>query len=172
MNTIQKVMLGTTTLCLFACDGGDTKAGDQAKASVEAAAKPAPEAAPTAPTAPDAEGKQGPEAHDQHAAHEHHEAAPAEKAEVEAGARVEISVDAAGYHPAEIVAPPKSKVTLAFTRANEQNCGQKLVIADMKLEKDLPVGESVEIEVEVPESGALGFACGMNMYKGKVSPKS
>ena len=118
------------------------------------------------------EGAEGHAAHDQHAAHGHHEAEPAQKAEVEGGARVEISVDAAGYHPAEIVAPPKSKVTLAFTRTSDKNCGQKLVIADMELEKDLPVGESVEIEVEVPESGALGFACGMNMYKGKVSPKS
>nr|WP_255216800.1 cupredoxin domain-containing protein [Pseudenhygromyxa sp. WMMC2535] len=43
-----------------------------------------------------------------------------------------------------------------------------MVIADMDVKKDLRVGETVEIEVEVPESGELGFACGMDMYKGKV----
>ena len=42
----------------------------------------------------------------------------------------------------------------------------------MELKKDLPLNETVEIEVEVPESGELKFACGMDMYRGKVVPKA
>ena len=30
------------------------------------------------------------------------------------------------------------------------------------------VGESVLVEVKAPESGEISFACGMDMYKGKV----
>jgi hypothetical protein len=95
-----------------------------------------------------------------------------EVAEVDADARVDIIVDAGGYHPAEVRAPAKSKVTLAFTRTTDAGCGKELVVASMDLEKELPLNEAVEVQVEVPESGEVGFACGMNMYKGKVVPKS
>ena len=46
-------------------------------------------------------------------------AADAEAVEVAAAGRVEISVDAKGYHPATISAPAKSKITLAFRRTTE-----------------------------------------------------
>lgn len=122
----------------------------------------------------DQEGEKAGEAKkpDAHAGHGAAGEAKAEVATVEAGGKAEIEVDAGGYHPAEIQAPPKSKVTLAFTRTTEAGCGQELVIASMDVKKDLPLNETVEIEVEVPESGELGFACGMNMYKGKVVPKA
>lgn len=96
----------------------------------------------------------------------------AASAEVEAGGKVEVLVDAKGYHPAEITAPGKSKITLAFKRTTDQGCGQELVVESMDVKKELPLNEVVEVEVEVPESGEVGFACGMNMYKGKVVPKS
>ncbi len=92
----------------------------------------------------------------------------AKPAQVEAGGRIEISVDAGGYHPAQIQAPAKSKVTLAFKRVSDVGCGQELVVASMDLKKQLPLNEIVEIEVETGESGEIGFACGMDMYKGKV----
>lgn len=82
--------------------------------------------------------------------------------------KVEIAVDAGGYHPARIEAPADAKVTLAFTRKEEAGCGQQLVIASMDVEKELPLNETVEIEVTVPADGEVGFACGMNMYKGQV----
>jgi plastocyanin domain-containing protein len=93
-------------------------------------------------------------------------------AELDGDGRVEIEVDASGYHPAEIRAPAKANVTLAFKRTTDQGCGQKVVVASLSIEKDLPLDEVVEIPVVVPEAGELGFACGMNMYKGKVVPKS
>jgi len=145
-----------------ACDKGGDKSDDKAAAKTDDANK-------TETKDDKAEAKA-----DEHAGHEM--AAGDDKAaeigEVAEGGTIEIEVDAGGYHPAEIHAPAKSKVTLSFKRTTEAGCGQKVVIKDMEVEKDLPVGEAVEIEVEVPESGELGFACGMNMYKGKVVPKS
>lgn len=102
---------------------------------------------------------------------EHAQPADAELAEVAANGRVEIEVDATGYHPDTISAPAKSKITLAFKRASKSGCGQELVIAALGIEKQLPLNQIVEIEVEVPERGELGFACGMDMYRGKVVPK-
>ena len=82
--------------------------------------------------------------------------------------RVEVTVDATGYHPATIRAPAKSRLTLAFRRTTEAGCGKLLVFESLGVRKQLPLDEVVEIVVEVPERGELGFACGMNMYKGKV----
>lgn len=174
MTTIHKTMLGLGLLSALLLGGCD-KGADKDKSADKTADKAKDEApAKTDDKADDKAGHMAGHEGMHEGMHEGggDEGKPAEVAEVEAGGRVEITVDGGGYHPAEIKAPPNSKVTLAFTRPDEKNCGGKLVIAAMELEKDLPVGESVEIEVEVPESGELGFACGMNMYKGKVVPKS
>lgn len=95
-------------------------------------------------------------------------ATAAAPAKVEAGGRVEVKVDGEGYHPAEIIAPANATITLAFRRADAKNCGEELVIESLGIEKELPVGETVAIEITTPASGEVGFACGMNMYKGKV----
>jgi Cupredoxin-like domain len=87
---------------------------------------------------------------------------------VEAGGRVEVEVDGQGYHPAEIQAPANAEITLAFKRVDEQNCGEELVIESLAIKKDLPVGKVVEVAITTPATGEVGFACGMNMYKGKV----
>lgn len=160
--------LGLASCLVFAlaCDKGP--APDK---SAEAAGDKAPDAA-AAKADDKAADAAAAKADDAHAGHGDAAAKPSKVAQVDAGARVEVLVDAGGYTPAEIQAPPKTKITLAFKRTTEQGCGQELVIKTMELEKDLPLDEVVEIEVEVPESGELGFACGMDMYKGKVVPKA
>jgi plastocyanin domain-containing protein len=92
----------------------------------------------------------------------------AEAASVRAGGRIEVKVDGEGYHPAEIQAPANAEITLAFRRADAKNCGETLVIESLGIEKDLPAGQTVEVAITTPASGTVGFACGMNMYKGKV----
>jgi Cupredoxin-like domain len=111
---------------------------------------------------------------DPHAGMDHGDAKPAEgdTADAVAGGRVDINVDASGYHPETISAPAKSTITLAFTRTTESGCAAELVVESLEIKKDLPLNEVVEVEVEVPETGELGFACGMNMLKGKVVPKA
>ncbi|MFV8754667.1 cupredoxin domain-containing protein [Nannocystaceae bacterium ST9] len=89
-------------------------------------------------------------------------------AKVEAGGRIDVKVDGQGYHPAEIQAPANAKITLAFKRVDEQNCGETLVIESLAIKKDLPVGKVVEVAITTPAAGEVGFACGMDMYKGKV----
>ncbi len=96
------------------------------------------------------------------------EATKSAVAKVEAGGRIEVLVDGKGYHPAEIQAPANAAITLAFKRVDEQNCGEELVIASLAMKKDLPVGQVVEVAITTPASGEVGFACGMDMYRGKV----
>ena len=140
-------------VALSACD--KSKDDTTAKAEAPAEKTASPGKAEAAESAESADGK-----------------AAAQTVTVADGARVEIDVDATGYHPAQIQAPAGAKLTLAFTRSTEAGCGQKLVIAAMEVERELPLGEAVDIEVQVPASGELGFACGMDMYRGKVVPRS
>jgi plastocyanin len=151
IETLEKWLVfgfAATLLCLPACD---KPAADKAVADKAVADEPGPAAK---------------------ASDDKPEPAAAEVTELSGDGRVEVSVDASGYHPAEVRAPAGSKVMLAFTRTTEQGCGQELVIESMEIKKQLPLDEAVEIEVVVPASGEVGFTCGMNMYQGKVVPKA
>ena len=86
-----------------------------------------------------------------------------------ADGRVEVRVDDQGYHPATIRAAAGRSLTLVFRRADALNCGEKVKFPSMgNLERDLPVGQAVEVAVIVPASGELAFTCGMGMYRGSV----
>jgi plastocyanin domain-containing protein len=56
---------------------------------------------------------------------------------------------------------------LVFTRTADSTCIAQLKTPDGKL-IDLPMNAPVEVAVTVPASGEVGFACGMDMFHGKV----
>lgn len=84
---------------------------------------------------------------------------------------IAISVDAAGYHPAEANAPAGKPVKLVFTRTTDEGCGQQLVFPDLNIRKDLPLKQPVTVEFTMPASGKVAFACGMDMYRGSIVAK-
>jgi hypothetical protein len=88
-------------------------------------------------------------------------------ANVPAGA-TKITVSKNGYEPASVNAKKGEKLTLAFYRADAENCGGEVVFPKLKINKKLPVGETVLVEITPAESGELAFACGMDMLKGKI----
>jgi plastocyanin domain-containing protein len=102
-------------------------------------------------------------------------APPAAKAPVTADSVRRVSVEAGkeGYVPDRIPGKPGEKLTLVFTRTVEADCISQLKTPDGKL-VDLPMGKPVEIAVTVPQTGELGFACGMDMFHGVIvaDPKS
>lgn len=91
----------------------------------------------------------------------------AENAEIPPGA-TRVTVSSAGFEPASITARKGETVKLAFTRKDANNCASEVVFPKLKVKRELPVGETVLVEVKAPESGEISFACGMDMYKGKV----
>lgn len=93
--------------------------------------------------------------------------ADVKEANVPAGA-TKITVSKNGYEPASVNAKKGEKLTLAFYRADAENCGGEVVFPKLKITKKLAVGETVLVEITPTESGELAFACGMDMLKGKV----
>lgn len=79
-----------------------------------------------------------------------------------------IIVSEAGYQPAVIPVKKGRPVRLAFYRADANNCGGEVVFPEQNIRKKLPVGKTVLIEFTPAKSGEIGFACGMDMLRGKL----
>lgn len=81
---------------------------------------------------------------------------------------IKITVDGVGYHPAEARAPGGKPVRLIVTRTSEDPCGEEIVVPSAKVKKALPLNQPVAIELTMPPSGKLAFACGMDMMRGAL----
>lgn len=81
--------------------------------------------------------------------------------------RVAIEAGTEGYVPDKIPGKPGEKMVLVFTRTADAECISQLKTPEGKL-VDLPKGAPVEVNVTVPQTGALTFACGMDMFHGSI----
>ena len=81
--------------------------------------------------------------------------------------RVPIEANIEGYKPDRIGGKPGEKLILVFTRTIDSTCIAQLKTPDGKV-VDLPKGTAVEVPVTVPQSGEVGFVCGMDMIHGAV----
>ena len=81
---------------------------------------------------------------------------------------VEITADDKGFTPSRIEAKAHEPLVLRFTRTVENTCADQVMFKGDPVKHNLPLGKTIEVRVTAPESGALAFACGMNMYRGSV----
>lgn len=79
-----------------------------------------------------------------------------------------VNVTMVGFDPDSIPAEAGKPLQLAFFRPNENNCADEVDFPDLGIRKKLPPGQTTVVEVTPPKTGSLGFACGMNMLKGKL----
>lgn len=83
---------------------------------------------------------------------------------------VDIEVNG-GYSP-EVISIPRGKTTkISFLRTDPTDCLSEVVLSDFRIRKELPLNKKVTIEITPKESGEFGYACGMNMYHGKIIVK-
>jgi hypothetical protein len=79
-----------------------------------------------------------------------------------------VNVSSAGFEPAHIPAKAGQALKLAFFRADAQNCAREVVFPDLGIQKDLPPGQTVVVEVTPRKTGSLAFSCGMKMIHGEL----
>ncbi len=79
-----------------------------------------------------------------------------------------IVVSKDGFAPQEIAYKKGQPLKLAFLRIDEENCGDEIVFKDLNIKKKLPVGQVVTVDVPTDKAGEINFACGMEMFKGKI----
>lgn len=94
----------------------------------------------------------------------------ADSADSTGSLQVDITVNG-GYSP-EVIAIPKGKTTkINFIRKDPSPCLEEVVLSDFKIRKHLPLNQKVTIELTPQQTGEFNFACGMNMYHGKIIVK-
>lgn len=79
-----------------------------------------------------------------------------------------ITVTKDGYAPSEVTFAKGKFNKIAFYRVDAEGCGDEVVFKSLNIRKKLPVGEVVLIDLPKDFTGELSFACGMDMYKGKL----
>lgn len=85
------------------------------------------------------------------------------------GARVAwVVVGQDGFQPASIEARPGQKLTLELLRTTDATCATKVVLPAEKIERDLPLGIPVRLQIATDQARTIRFQCGMGMLRGSI----
>lgn len=82
-------------------------------------------------------------------------------------AKQTIVVDG-GYQPKTVTFKQGEPAELTFKRVSDRGCVQVVQSKDFGFKQALPLNEEVTFNIDTTKSGEYGFACGMDMVKGKV----
>jgi len=88
--------------------------------------------------------------------------------ELSAARTIAVTVDDKGFHPSNLTVSRGERVTLTFTRTSDDTCAHAVTFPDLKIERELPLGSAVSIELPTGQARALGFQCGMGMFKSTI----
>lgn len=86
---------------------------------------------------------------------------------VEAKGSIDIQVSG-GYKPSVIALKQGKKTTINFLRTDPSSCLEEVVLSDFKIRKFLPLNEKASITITPQKAGEFPFACGMNMFHGRI----
>ncbi len=81
---------------------------------------------------------------------------------------IEIKSTANGFEPDKIEVSSENPVILKVTRTTDETCGTDIQIKDKKVNKKLPLNETVTINLGKLKKGEVKFSCSMNMLKGSL----
>ncbi|KRK63592.1 hypothetical protein FC72_GL001289 [Companilactobacillus tucceti DSM 20183] len=80
---------------------------------------------------------------------------------------VDVEVNG-GYSPETIVLKKGVPATLNFTRKDKSSCLDRVVFSDFGINEALPINQKEAIKIDTSKSGEYQWACGMDMFHGKL----
>ena len=83
------------------------------------------------------------------------------------GQSVEVVVDG-GYTPNTVVLRQGTPAQIVFDRRDPSGCFNEVTFPDFGVHQQLPVNQKHAIEIDTSKPGEYNYACGMNMFHGKV----
>lgn len=90
----------------------------------------------------------------------------------EDGQRQNVAIEVnGGYSPESIVLKRGVPATLSFTRKDASSCLDHVVFADFGINRELPQNQLETIEIDTSKPGEYQWACGMDMFHGKLTIK-
>ena len=81
---------------------------------------------------------------------------------------IEIIVENGVYTPSRIETSVGQTIRLEFLRKDPSPCAEQVVFSDFDINKSLPLGQTVELELTPTRSGEFDFTCQMQMYRGTL----
>lgn len=84
---------------------------------------------------------------------------------------IDVTVTENGFEPSSIDVKEGQPVILKVTRKTDSTCATEIKIPSKKMKKDLPLNQTVSIDLGKVKKGEVDFSCGMNMVKGQVHVK-
>ena len=73
-----------------------------------------------------------------------------------------------GYHPSAVEVEPAAPIRLVFDRQEASACSERLVIADLGVDVELPEGRRTVVDLPPLGAGTYEFRCGMGMLHGEI----
>jgi plastocyanin domain-containing protein len=84
---------------------------------------------------------------------------------------VRVTVTENGFEPAIVTVAKGSTATLVITRTTDATCATEAVFAETGAKYPLPLNQAVRIPIATATAETLHYACGMDMYQGRVAVK-
>ncbi|MEJ6399893.1 cupredoxin domain-containing protein [Nicoliella lavandulae] len=97
----------------------------------------------------------------------HHVADAADSKVVNHHQNVDINVNG-GYSPEVVTLKRGIPATLNFTRQDASSCLDHVVFPDWGINQALPKNQTESIQIDTDKPGTYQWACGMDMFHGKV----
>lgn len=80
---------------------------------------------------------------------------------------VMVTVDG-GYLPNTVVLKQGVPAQIIFNRKDTSSCLSHVVFPDFGIDQELPINQQYPIEIDTSKAGEYQYACGMNMFHGKL----
>ena len=91
------------------------------------------------------------------------------EAAIEKSNRQEVAVTVnGGYTPHTVVLQQGVSAQIIFERKDPSGCFDEVVFPDFGIRETLPTHEKFAINIDTSRAGEFDYACGMNMFHGKV----
>jgi plastocyanin domain-containing protein len=81
--------------------------------------------------------------------------------------KVEVVVNG-GYTPNTVVLKQGVPASIVFDRKDPSGCFSHVMFPDFGVNEELPIGKQHSIDIDTSKPGEYQYACGMNMFHGKV----
>ncbi|KRL96496.1 cupredoxin domain-containing protein [Limosilactobacillus equigenerosi] len=100
-----------------------------------------------------------------------HHATTATAAKVIDGQQVVDITVQGGYSPDQVTLQQGMPAVLRFHQLDASSCLDEVVFPELGIQQALPYQSTQSVEIDTTKAGEYNWACGMNMFHGKVTVK-
>lgn len=84
---------------------------------------------------------------------------------------IEVQVTENGFEPNQIEVKADTPVVLKVTRKTDNTCATEVKMKEKKVNKALPLNETVSVDLGKLKKGEHKYSCGMDMLSGLITAK-